>query len=122
MSRLRTARTVRLVRHQRVRKKVSGTTDRPRLCVFRSVEHLYVQLIDDTHGRTLATATTLDAEVRADVSAKTKSQRAGVVGRLLAQRAQKRGVNRVVFDRGGYKYHGRVKALAQAARDGGLEF
>ena len=122
MSRLKTARAVRLRRHQRVRKKVSGTQERPRLCVFRSTEHLYAQLIDDSQGRTLATATTLDTEVREDVEAKTKSQRASVAGRLLAQRAQKRGVNRVVFDRGGYKYHGRVKALAQAAREGGLEF
>lgn len=107
-------------RHRRIRKTLSGTQERPRLCVFRSLQHIYVQVIDDVGGRTLAAASTLDADLRALEG--TKAQRARVVGRTIAERARKVGIGQVVFDRGGYKYHGRVLELAEGAREGGLEF
>jgi large subunit ribosomal protein L18 len=109
-------------KHVRVRKKVSGTPERPRLCVFRSLNHIYAQVIDDDSGHTLASASTLDAEIRAEAQGKAKTERAKLVGALIGQRALAKGLNRVAFDRGGYKYHGRVKHLAQAAREAGLEF
>lgn len=109
-------------RHERVRKKVRGIPDRPRLCVFRSLNHIYAQVVDDSTGRTLATASTLDAGIKTDIEGKTKLQKAELVGNLVAVRAQSKGVAQVVFDRGGYKYHGRVKALADAARGSGLRF
>jgi large subunit ribosomal protein L18 len=109
-------------RHLRIRRVVEGLPDRPRLCVFRSLAHIYAQVIDDRAGRTLATASTLDPEIRAEVASLKKSEAGRRVGQLLARRAQERGVRRVVFDRGGYLYHGRVKALADGAREGGLEF
>ena len=109
-------------RHERVRKKVRGIPDRPRLCVFRSLNHIYAQIIDDSTGKTLATASTLDAEIKTDMQGKTKLEKAELVGNLVATRAQSHGVEQVVFDRGGYKYHGRVKALADAARGSGLRF
>ncbi len=106
----------------RVRKHVSGTDTRPRLCVFRSLNHIYAQVIDDGLGRTLAAASTLDAEIKASSKDKKKKEEAELVGTLVAKRAQDKGVNQVVFDRGGYKYHGRVRALADAARKAGLRF
>lgn len=109
-------------RHERVRKEVRGTPDRPRLCVFRSLNHIYAQVIDDSSGRTLASASTLDAEIKADSGNKTKTEQAGLVGNLVAKRAQSKGVSQTVFDRGGRKYHGRVKALADGARESGLRF
>jgi len=109
-------------RHARVRKNVSGTSERPRLNVFRSLNQIYAQVIDDVRGHTLAAASTLDPELRNQVKDLSKVDQARLVGKLIAQRALARGVNRVVFDRGGYLYHGRVKALADAAREGGLEF
>ena len=112
----------RKIRHVRLRKKVSGTPGRPRLCVFRSLNHIYAQVIDDDSGHTLASASTLDAEIRAEAQDKAKTERAKLVGALIGQRALAKGLNRVAFDRGGYKYHGRVKHLAQAAREAGLEF
>ncbi len=112
----------RLRRHRRVRSKLSGTAARPRLNVFRSLEHIYAQVIDDVAGHTLASASTIDAEVRKQIEGKNKSEAAKVVGKLIADRAKKIGVTTVVFDRGGYMYHGRVKALADGAREGGLEF
>ena len=115
-------RKARLRRHKRVRKSVSGTSERPRLSVFRSLRHLYAQVIDDSIGQTLVCASTVDGEVVAQVEGMTKVQQAGVVGKVLALRSLSEGITRVVFDRGGYKYHGRVKALADAAREGGLEF
>ncbi len=116
-------RQARLRRHRRVRKTVVGTPERPRLNVFRSLEHIYAQIIDDSAGHTLVSASTLDKEVRGLVDgAAKKSDEAKVVGRVLAERALARGVNQVVFDRGGYQYHGRVKALADAAREAGLTF
>lgn len=113
-------RAARRRRHLRIRKKVSGTVARPRLCVFRSLHHIYAQVIDDTKGVTLAAASTLDAGPRAGSGP--KADRAKEVGRIIAERAQAAGVTTVVFDRGGYMYHGRVKALAEAAREGGLTF
>mgnify|MGYP001304608902 CR=1 FL=1 len=118
----KTAREAREARHRRVRKKVAGTGQRPRLCVFRSASHVYVQMIDDEQGSTLASASTLEPEVRAQRNGKTKTELARLVGVLIAQRASEKGVNQVVFDRAGYRYHGRVQALADAAREGGLRF
>ena len=144
-------------RHERVRSRVQGTPERPRLCVFRSLRHMYVQVIDDTQGRTLLAVSTLDPEVQAEVTAaasaaaaqpeagkakakgkaaktqpaeaaaepandKAKTRQAVAVGHVVARRALAAGIKSVVFDRGGYMYHGRVKALAEAARKGGLDF
>ena len=109
-------------RHRRVRVTTSGTSERPRLNVFRSLRHIVAQIIDDTSGKTLASASTLDAELKAQAEGKNKTEQAKLVGKTLAERAQKAGVKKVVFDRGGYKYHGRVKALAEASREGGLDF
>lgn len=109
-------------RHLRVRRKIEGTTGRPRLNVFRSLEHIYAQVIDDEAGHTLAAASTLDADLREQISGKNKVEQAKVVGQALAERAKASGIGQVVFDRGGYRYHGRVKALAEASREGGLEF
>ena len=109
-------------RHKRVRKKVFGTPERPRLNVFRSLKHIYAQIIDDTVGHTLVAASTLDPELRGKLNGKTKTEKAREVGLLIAKRALAKGIKKVVFDRGGYKYHGRVKALAEGAREGGLEF
>jgi len=115
-------RTARQKRHYRVRLKVKGTASRPRLCVFRSLYHIYAQIIDDPQGHTLVAASTLDPEVKSETNGKSKKDKAGLVGQLLAKRALSKGINQVTFDRGGYKYHGRVKALADAARQGGLKF
>jgi large subunit ribosomal protein L18 len=109
-------------RHLRVRLKVAGTTQRPRLCVFRSLKHIYVQIVDDSCGRTLAAASTLDAELREGLREKKKTDESKLAGSLVAKRALERGLKQVVFDRGGYKYQGRVKALAEAAREAGLRF
>jgi large subunit ribosomal protein L18 len=109
-------------RHRRVRSNVSGTAERPRLSVFRSLRHITAQVIDDTRGCTLASASTLDTDLEAQVQDMKKTEQAKLVGKTLAERAQKAGVKAVVFDRGGYKYHGRVKALAEASREGGLDF
>lgn len=108
-------------RHRRVRKKISGAPDRPRLAVFRSNRHVYAQLIDDIGGRTLAAASTVDPALRADAGAK-DSPGAEAVGKLIADRAIQKGIQSVVFDRGGFKFHGKVKALADAARERGLRF
>ena len=114
------SRAARLRRHRRIRKKVSGTTARPRLSVFRSLQHIHAQVIDDTKGVTLAAASTVEASLRGTTGE--KSARASAVGKAIAERALAAGVQQVVFDRGGYLYHGRIKALAEAAREGGLEF
>ena len=118
----RNARKLRLVRHARVRSKVSGTGERPRLCVFRSSCHIYVQIIDDTIGQTLVSASSAEdlGEDRRVTGPKVAASAA--VGKRVAERAKAKGINQVVFDRGGYKYHGRVKALAEASREGGLSF
>ena len=113
-------RSARLRRHLRVRKKVEGVAERPRLAVFRSLSHIYAQVIDDDSGRALVSASSLEKELRGEKGAKT--EKAKKVGALVAQRALAAGVKKVVFDRGGFIYHGRVKALAEAAREGGLQF
>ena len=122
MPRDRDARKLRNVRHRRVRKKVSGSPEQPRLCVFRSLRSIYAQIIDDTGGKTLVSASSQDAVKEAGEPIQPKTAISTAVGQLLAQRAREQGITRVVFDRGGYKYHGRVKALADAAREGGLQF
>ena len=109
-------------RHTHIRKHVTGTPERPRLNVFRSLIHIYVQVIDDSAGVTLASASTVDQAVRQQVVDLSKTEQAQVVGQVLAERALSKGVTKVVFDRGGYKFHGRVKALAEAARKAGLDF
>ncbi|HIK56627.1 MAG TPA: 50S ribosomal protein L18 [Synechococcales cyanobacterium M55_K2018_004] len=109
-------------RHGRIRRKVSGTPERPRLAVFRSRQHIYAQLIDDTSHSTLVAASTLDPELRAGLSSGANCDASSQVGKLIAQRAMEKGITQVVFDRGGNLFHGRVKALADAAREGGLDF
>ncbi len=122
MVRRKDTRTPRIRRHDRVRKKVSGTQERPRLCVFRSLNHTYAQVLDDIAGHTIVSASTLDGRIRSEVEGKRKTEAARLVGALVAERALQQGVTTVVFDRGGYKYHGRVKALVEAAREAGLVF
>jgi large subunit ribosomal protein L18 len=109
-------------RHVRLRKKVSGTQERPRLFVRRSLHHLYATLVDDVRGHTIAAASTLDKSLGGDLSSKTNVDAAKAVGSAIAAKAKDAGVSQVVFDRGGYKYHGRVRALAEAAREAGLNF
>ncbi|MCE5194599.1 MAG: 50S ribosomal protein L18 [Nitrospiraceae bacterium] len=109
-------------RHKRIRKKVVGFTERPRLSVYRSLNHIYVQVIDDTSGQTLVSASSLDKDIKEKKAHKGNVKTATEVGKLIAKKALGKGVKKVVFDRGGYIYHGRVKALADAAREGGLEF
>jgi len=109
-------------RQRRVRAKIKGTAERPRLNVFRSARHIFAQIIDDAKGHTLVAASTLDQDVRAQAAMMKKRDESKAVGKLLAQRALAKGLKQVVFDRGGYQYHGRVKALADGAREGGLEF
>ncbi len=116
------AREARVVRHRRLRKKVGGTTERPRLAVFRSLNHIYAQVIDDSQGKTVVSASSLEPELKGKATGKKKADMAKAVGGLVAQRAVKAGIGVVVFDRGGYQYHGRVRALADAAREGGLKF
>ena len=108
--------------HRRVRVKVSGTAERPRLCVFRSSTHLYAQVIDDAAGRTLVAASSVDKEMRKQIQGGGNVAAAKIVGQAVAARARAKGIEKVVFDRGGYRYHGRVKALAEAAREAGLKF
>nr|MBN1229958.1 50S ribosomal protein L18 [Anaerolineae bacterium] len=109
-------------RHNRVRRHVSGEPDRPRLNVFRSHKHIYAQVIDDVAGHTLASASTVDVQLRGEATGKSKTEQAKLVGKLVAERAVDAGIKKVVFDRGGYQYHGRVQALAEAAREAGLDF
>ena len=113
---------IRKARHLRVRNKISGTGAKPRLNVFRSTGHIYAQIIDDSVGHTLVAASTVDGELQELLAGKAKTEQAKLVGKKLAERALQKGVTQVVFDRAGYKYHGRVKALAEAAREAGLEF
>ncbi|MGG4396019.1 50S ribosomal protein L18 [Paenibacillus thiaminolyticus] len=112
----------RLKRHLRVRKKIEGTTARPRLNVFRSSKHIYAQLIDDVKGVTIAAASTMDKELSEEIKNGGSVEAASKVGELIAKRAKAQGYDNVVFDRGGYLYHGRIQALAEAAREAGLEF
>jgi len=112
----------RVRRHLRVRKHISGTPERPRLSVFRSLSEVYAQIIDDEAGHTLVSASTIDNELRAKMNGLTKTEQAKEVGLAIAERAKDKGIEKVVFDRGGYRYIGRVKALADGAREGGLQF
>jgi large subunit ribosomal protein L18 len=109
-------------RHVRVRKTVFGSTDRPRLSIFRSTSEIYAQVIDDIDGRTMISASTIDTELRKQVKGKKKIEQARMVGKAVAERAKSKGIEMVVFDRGGFRYTGRVKALADGAREGGLQF
>ena len=113
---------VRVIRHARVRKKISGTPEMPRLCVYRSNKYIYAQVIDDTKGITLVQASSLDPALKSQLDEVDKSGEAKLVGKLVAERAKQAGVEKVVFDRGGYVYTGRVAALAAGAREAGLEF
>ena len=109
-------------RHRRIRMKISGTSERPRMNVNRSLKHIYVQVIDDVAGHTLVSASTVDTSLAAELDGKTKREQSAIVGKAIAQRAKDAGIDEVIFDRGGYLYHGRVKALADGAREGGLKF
>jgi large subunit ribosomal protein L18 len=112
----------RLKRKKRIRKHLAGTQERPRLSVFRSSKHIYAQVIDDTHGQTLVAASSLDKSVREHPKFENKVALAGFVGKLLGERAVQKGISRVVFDRNGFLYHGRVKAVSNGAREAGLDF
>ena len=109
-------------RHRRIRKKVNGTPERPRLSIFRSHKHIYAQVIDDADQNTVAAASTLDSELKSDLKSTSTSEASSAVGKLVAQRALAKGVTKVVFDRGGNLYHGRIQSLAEAAREAGLDF
>jgi len=122
MAKNKTRADARKRRHYRVRRRVFGTAERPRLNVYRSLNEIYVQVIDDKKGHTLASASTIDSELKKKVKGKTKKEQAKLVGEVIAERAKKKGVTEVVFDRGGYKYIGRVAALADGAREKGLQF
>ena len=122
MNKRKTSRAARTRRHARVRQSVQGTLLRPRLSVFRSLNHIYAQIIDDSAGHTLVSASDTEREVVSGVNGKKKSEVATLVGEALASKAREKGIQQVVFDRGGFRYHGRVKALAEAARKGGLNF
>ncbi len=112
----------RKIRHERVRKKIYGTPERPRLNVYRSNSHIYAQIIDDINGHTLISASTLDKELREKLSSTSNKEAARLVGELIGKRALEKGIEQVVFDRGGYQYHGRVKEIAEGAREAGLKF
>ncbi|HMO57159.1 MAG TPA: 50S ribosomal protein L18 [Roseiflexaceae bacterium] len=118
----RTPRELRIRRHNRVRRRVFGSSERPRLSIFRSSAHIYAQVIDDVTGRTLAAASSLDKQLVETLTGTNKTEKAKLVGRTIAERAKAAGIEQVVFDRGGFKYHGRVQALADAAREAGLSF
>ncbi|HNP86674.1 MAG: 50S ribosomal protein L18 [Chloroflexi bacterium SZAS-1] len=118
----RSPRELRIRRHARVRKHVAGTVERPRLSVFRSNIHIYAQVIDDSTSHTVVSASSQDKDLVATLKGKTKTERAKAVGQLIAERAKAAGIDKVVFDRGGFKYHGRIQALADAAREAGLNF
>ncbi len=115
-------RKARMRRHAHIRKRVQGTPERPRLSVFRSLDSIYAQVIDDRAGHTLVAASTIDKEICDQMPDLTKTEQARIVGKTVAERALSKGIEKVIFDRGGYKYHGRVKALAEAAREAGLDF
>ena len=122
MPREKNPRDLRLARHKRVRKKVHGTPERPRLCVFRSLKGIYAQVVNDAEGHTVAAASSLEPEIKASGSGLSKTEVSKLVGKTIAQRTKSTGASTVVFDRGGYLYHGRIKALADAAREEGLVF
>ncbi len=122
MGRINPSKMARLKRKKSIRKKIFGNSDRPRLCVFRSANHIYAQLVDDTQGNTLAAASSLEKEAKTTPNPGGKISKAAVIGKLIARRALEKGIERVVFDRNGFLYHGRVKAVSDAAREAGLKF
>jgi large subunit ribosomal protein L18 len=122
MKKTATMRAARIRRHARIRKRVKGTGDKPRLSVYRSLSHIYAQVIDDVSRQTIAAASDVEADLKTKSAGKKKAEVATMVGELVAERAKEKGVSQVVFDRGGYPFHGRIKALAEAARAGGLRF
>jgi large subunit ribosomal protein L18 len=122
MANKKTRAVARIRRHRRIRKHIAGTPERPRLCVFRSLKDVYAQVIDDEAGHTLVSASSIDKELRSQMGKLNKSEQAALVGKTVAERAKENGIETVVFDRGGYRYIGRVKALADGAREGGLKF
>ena len=122
MIKKRSRNEMRKIRHERLRRTLSGTADKPRLAVFRSEKHIFAQLIDDDSGHTLAAASTVEPAMKASLSSTGNAEAAKAVGKAIAERAISKGIKAVVFDRGGHMFHGRVKALAEAAREAGLEF
>ena len=122
MKKTATTRAARIRRHARVRRRVKGSADRPRLAVYRSLSHIYAQVVDDVSRMTLVSASDVEKDLVSKVNGKKKSDVATIVGSLVAERAKQKGISQVVFDRGGYPFHGQIKALAEAARAGGLEF
>lgn len=118
----RTSRELRIKRHNRLRRRIAGTPERPRLCVFRSNSHIYAQVIDDSVGHTLVSASTTEKIVREQVDGQKKLDQAQIIGKLVAERAMSKGITSIVFDRGGFRYHGRIQAVAEAAREAGLSF
>ncbi|MDR1020075.1 MAG: 50S ribosomal protein L18 [Synergistaceae bacterium] len=122
MIKIRSRNEMRLLRHERLRKKVAGTPERPRLCVFRSLKHIYAQVVDDEAGHTLLSASTLEKSLAETLKSSGDQEAAKSVGRLIAERALANGITTVIFDRGGHMFQGRVKALADAAREAGLKF
>jgi large subunit ribosomal protein L18 len=122
MKKTATPRAARVRRHIRLRKRVKGTAEKPRLAVYRSLSHIYVQVIDDVSRMTIASASDVEADLKSKSDGKKKSDVATMIGSLVAESARAKGVSEVVFDRGGYPFHGRIKALAEAAREGGLKF
>jgi large subunit ribosomal protein L18 len=122
MKKSATTRAARIRRHARVRRRVKGSNEKPRLCVFRSLSHIYAQVIDDVSRVTIVSASDIEKDVASKAGGKKKADVATLVGTLVAERARQKGITQVVFDRGGYPFHGRIKALAEAARAGGLSF
>lgn len=122
MKKSATTRAARIRRHVRIRRRVKGNNEKPRLCVFRSLSHIYAQVIDDVSRITIVAASDIEKDVASKAGGKKKSDVATLVGTLVAERAKQKGITQVVFDRGGYPFHGRIKALAEAARAGGLSF
>jgi large subunit ribosomal protein L18 len=122
MANIRGSKKRRQMRHRRIRKSISGTTVKPRLAVFRSLKHIHAQIIDDAAGSTIVAASSIEPQVRSQKEGMKKSDVSRAIGQLIAQRAREKGIGSVVFDRGGHQYHGRIKALADAAREGGLVF
>jgi large subunit ribosomal protein L18 len=122
MIKQKTGRETRIIRHERIRRKISGTTSRPRISVFISLKHIYVQLIDDDNGLTLISVSSLEKELKETLKGKNKTESAKVIGKTIAERALEKGISTAIFDRGGFSYHGRIKALAEEARNSGLKF
>ena len=122
MNRSKTNKAARIRRHKRLRKRIRGTQERPRLAVYRSTSHIYAQVIDDDRGHTIAAASDVEEQARGEAKGKRKSDIAKLVGELIGKRAKEQGITTVVFDRGGYQFHGRVEALASGAREAGLKF